>query len=433
MTIRNQTMIATTLALAGLISACATTAPAQLVDARAAYTTSSNGLVANLSPTELYDAKKVLDKANLEFDQHGDTEECRDLAYIAYRKLGLAEVKARTELDRHQIAEAVKASIIERDSQVKDTQVALASTREQLKQERQDNNAATSELRAANKAQGTGAGQDGRPAGHREAGAAVCGRQAGRRHEGSRGHRRRERRAAGMVITLSGSVLFASGKSELLNGAKTSWIRSPSAQGAGATKASWSKATRTGGAPKGRSAAFAAARRCCRDYLVARGVPARERRRWAWARAGRSPTTVGGEPRQQSARRDRHQHGPDQRSLMHGRRVSQDAATNTARLRAVLAVGRVRDDEHASQRKNGELVRGNPGGRRRRQRSQRRRRSVSAPRQRGSTRTRKGCRTRTTRIASIVCSDARRSTPSCRWRWLRAKTRRPPPRRRSTR
>ena len=51
MTIRNHSMIATTLALAGFMAACATTAPAQLVDARAAYTASSNGLAAKLSPT----------------------------------------------------------------------------------------------------------------------------------------------------------------------------------------------------------------------------------------------------------------------------------------------------------------------------------------------------------------------------------------------
>ena len=134
MKIRNQSMIATTLALAGLITACATTAPPlQLVEARATYTESSSGLAATLSPTELYDAKKVLDKADLEFDQHGDTNECRDLAYIAQRKLVLANVKARTEVDRQKIAEAVKAGVVVRDIQVKDTQVALASTRETLK------------------------------------------------------------------------------------------------------------------------------------------------------------------------------------------------------------------------------------------------------------------------------------------------------------
>ena len=137
MKIRNQSMIATTLALAGLMGACATTAPPhQLVEARSAYTSSSSGLAAKLSPTELYDAKKVLDKANLEFDEHGDTNECRDYAYIAQRKLELADVKARTELDRQKIAEAVKAGVVVRDVQVKNTQVALASTREQLKQER---------------------------------------------------------------------------------------------------------------------------------------------------------------------------------------------------------------------------------------------------------------------------------------------------------
>ena len=53
-----------------------------------------------------------------------------------------------------------------------------------------------------------------------------------------------------------------------------------------------------------------------------------------------------------------------------------DAATNPAGLRSILSVGRVRNHEHASERKIGELVGGNLGGRRRRRRSQRRRRPV---------------------------------------------------------
>src|SRR5688572_17032498 len=221
MKIRNQTMIATTLALAGLMGACATTAPAQLVDARAAYTASSSGLAAKLSPTEVYDAKKVLDKANLEFDQNGDTEECRDLAYIAYRKLGLAEVKARTELDRQKIAEAVKAGVVVRDTQVKDAQVALASTREELKQERHDNNASTNELRAANKAQGqeldkTAAQLDT----EKQARLSAEGKLAGAMKDLAAIAAVKEE-ARGMVITLSGSVLFASGKFTLLNTAMT--------------------------------------------------------------------------------------------------------------------------------------------------------------------------------------------------------------------
>jgi outer membrane protein OmpA-like peptidoglycan-associated protein len=223
MKIRTQTMIATGLALAGagFLSACATTAPAQLVDARAAYTASSSGLAAKLSPTEIYDAKKVLDKANQEFDKNGDTEECRDLAYIATRKLGLAEVKARTELDRQKIAEAVKAGVVVRDDQVKNSQLALASTREELKQERQDNNAATNELRAANKAQGqeldkTAAQLDT----EKQARLSAEGKLAGAMKDLAAIAAVKEE-ARGMVITLSGSVLFASGKFALLNTAMT--------------------------------------------------------------------------------------------------------------------------------------------------------------------------------------------------------------------
>jgi outer membrane protein OmpA-like peptidoglycan-associated protein len=223
MKIRKQTTILTTLALAAGMSACATSAPpSQLAEARSAYTTSSNnGLTAKLSPTELYDAKKVLDKADLEFQQHGDTNECRDLAYIAQRKLELADVKARTELDRQKIAEAVKAGVVVREVQVKTAQVALASTREQLKQERQDNNAATNELRAANTAQGkeldkTAAQLDA----EKQARLSAEGKLAGAMKDLAAIAAVKEE-ARGMVITLSGSVLFASGKFALLNTAMT--------------------------------------------------------------------------------------------------------------------------------------------------------------------------------------------------------------------
>jgi outer membrane protein OmpA-like peptidoglycan-associated protein len=224
MKIRNQTtrtMIATVLALAGLTGACATTAPPQLVEARSTYTASSSGLAATLSPTELYDAKKVLDKANREFDQNGDTNECRDLAYIAQRKLELAEVKARTEQDRQKIAEAVKAGVVVRDVQAKNTQAALASTREELKQERQDNSVATNELRAANKAQGqeldkTTAKLDAETQGRKTAEAKLAGAMKDLADVAAV-----KQEARGVVITLSGSVLFASGTYVLLNTAKT--------------------------------------------------------------------------------------------------------------------------------------------------------------------------------------------------------------------
>ena len=158
MTTRTTTLIASAALLGGLFAltnGCATATPSgQLIDARRAYAASNSGLAAKLAPTELYDAKKVLDKANQEFADHGDSLECRDYAYIASRKLELADVKARTALDRQKIAEAVKAGVVVRDSQVKTTQIALASSRNELTQERADNATATSQLRAVNREQG---------------------------------------------------------------------------------------------------------------------------------------------------------------------------------------------------------------------------------------------------------------------------------------
>jgi outer membrane protein OmpA-like peptidoglycan-associated protein len=209
-----------TIALATL-AACATTAPPQLVEARDAYLASNSGLAAKLTPTDLYDAKKALDKADQEFAEHGDTAECRDYAYIASRKIELSNVKARTELDRQKIAEAVKAGVVARDTQVKTTQAALASTRAELTQERRDGNTTANELRAANTQQGkdlaaTTAQLDAEKQARMTAEAKLAGAMkdlaaiAAVKEE-----------ARGVVITLSGSVLFASNKYALLNTAMT--------------------------------------------------------------------------------------------------------------------------------------------------------------------------------------------------------------------
>jgi outer membrane protein OmpA-like peptidoglycan-associated protein len=209
MKIRSISLLAS-IVFAGLMSGCATTAPPELVQARSAFTASNNGLAAKLTPTELHDAWIVLAKANEEFDKHGDTTECRDYAYIAQNKVELADVKARTELDRQKIAEANKAGVVARDSQVKSSRAALSTTREQLKEERRDSNAKTAEIEktaeqlAAEKLARTTAEE--KLAGAMKDLATI----AAIKDE-----------ARGLVITLSGSVLFASNKYALLETAKT--------------------------------------------------------------------------------------------------------------------------------------------------------------------------------------------------------------------
>lgn len=198
------------IAFTGLLGGCATTAPAELVQARASYTASSNGLAAKLTPTELHDAWAVLAKANKEFDENGDTTMCRDYAYIAQRKLQLADVKARTEQDRRKIAEAAKAGVVVRDTQVKNARAALSATREQLKDERRDSNAKTAEIEK------TAEQLELEKAARMTAEARLAGAM---KDLATIAAIKEETR--GLVITLSGSILFASNKYALLNTAMT--------------------------------------------------------------------------------------------------------------------------------------------------------------------------------------------------------------------
>ena len=199
-----------TVAFAGLMGACATTASPQLIEARNSYTASNNGLAAKLTPTELHDAWIVLANANKEFDEHGDTTLCRDYAYIALRKLQLADVKARTELDRQKIAEAVKAGVVVRDTQVKNSKAALTSTREQLKDERRENVAQSKEIAKTNE----------QLEAEKQARLTAEGKLADAMKDLATIAAIKEE-ARGLVITLSGSILFASNKYALLNTAMT--------------------------------------------------------------------------------------------------------------------------------------------------------------------------------------------------------------------
>ncbi len=192
------------------LTGCATMAPPQLVEARDAYATSSGGLAGKMAPTEMYDAKKVLDKANAEFEENGDSLEARDYAYVAHRKIQLADVKARAEVDRLKIADAEKQGVKVRDSQVKNTQAALATTREQLKDERTASAAQGKELEK------TAAQLES----EKQARLTAEGKLAGAMKDlASIAAVKEEPR--GVVITLSGGVLFPSGKYTLLETAKT--------------------------------------------------------------------------------------------------------------------------------------------------------------------------------------------------------------------
>jgi outer membrane protein OmpA-like peptidoglycan-associated protein len=208
-------------AIAGVTVGCATTAPPELVEARASFVASNNGLAAKLTPAELHDAWTMLSNANQEFEQHGDTTACRDYAYIAQRKLQLADAKARTAQDRQRIDEAAKAGVAVRDHQVKAARTELGATQAQLKDERRDSQVAITKLRASNTAQA----QEIEKAAEQLETEKLAREQAEARLVGAMKDLANiaaiKEETRGLVITLSGSVLFASNKFALLNTAKT--------------------------------------------------------------------------------------------------------------------------------------------------------------------------------------------------------------------
>lgn len=181
--------------VAGVTGCAAAMPPPELVTARSVYDRAAHGPAAQVNPTDLHTAKESLDAAEKSFAEEGDTQETRDLGYTAERRTETAEARARTMLAMTQ-----KEAVV---SQMHASTVAQAQS-------------ASTQLGHANReiaAQG-----------------AALQTEVQRRQDA-------EKRAAaalatlaklssvkqeprGMVITLSGSVLFTSGKADLLSGAQ---------------------------------------------------------------------------------------------------------------------------------------------------------------------------------------------------------------------
>jgi len=197
-----------------LLGGCASIAPAELTHARDAYVASSTGLTARLAPTEVYDAKKVLDQANRQFDANGDTQPVRDYAYIAIRKFELADAKARTAADRETIAAANERRGTVRDQQAKSAERALGETRDQLKEERNAHELAEAEARATTTAQRKELDEE------RQRRVTAEDKLAAAMKDLATVAAVKEE-SRGVVITLSGSVLFAFGSDVLLETSKS--------------------------------------------------------------------------------------------------------------------------------------------------------------------------------------------------------------------
>jgi outer membrane protein OmpA-like peptidoglycan-associated protein len=195
--------IGSLLLVSGLAFGCAAVAPTELVNAREAYRRAAAGPASTSAPAELHVADVALTKAELAFRQEDDGFRTRDLAYVAQRKAQLAEATASIVVQKKNQDIANKDFTQTQGQLVEKTKSDLTRSRSDL---------AVSEQGAADAAARLAVEQTARKAAEQRSldAQAALARLAAVKEE-----------PRGVVITLSGSVLFASNRSTLLPAART--------------------------------------------------------------------------------------------------------------------------------------------------------------------------------------------------------------------
>jgi len=222
---------------AGLLFGCATVPPPELVNARQAYEKAINGPAAQLVPAELHKARVALTTAEKSFQDDPKSIRTRDLAYVADRKAKMAEALAVTAAGNTATAKANKdyqatqteimkntkedLAASERTSELKSDQIAVEQTA-RADAETKSAEAQTAQVNAENKtaeAQSAQVSAEAKTAAAQKAQLNAENRAAKAQADLVKLAAVKEE-ARGLVITISGSVLFASNKSALLPGAK---------------------------------------------------------------------------------------------------------------------------------------------------------------------------------------------------------------------
>lgn len=195
--------------LLGIVACAPDKPPQDLVSARAAYDRANEGPAATLNPSGLDTAKKRLDAAEASFDKYGDTQETRDEAYLALRKTEQAESVARARKTDQAKAATVDEMHADETKTVAATSAELARTRGEL-----------AEQGAANTAQNVAYSVQGAELEEEKARRAEAEKRAQQAAADLAKFASVKQETRGMVITLSGGVLFISAKADLLPSAK---------------------------------------------------------------------------------------------------------------------------------------------------------------------------------------------------------------------
>jgi outer membrane protein OmpA-like peptidoglycan-associated protein len=224
----------TLLAVTACGLACATVqAPPELVAARDDYSRAAHGPAARLDPSSLHTAKKALDRAELAFAENPRDPYVSDAAYIADRKALFADAQARMLLAQREEAagrehladiaaqasrdlRATRDSLKKQQEQGLRTQAELDAERKRLEDERAKTQAISDEIASKNLELQKAASDL-----EAERTARTAAEEASRKALDDLARTAQVKEdERGVVITLSGQVLFASGKSTLLPAAR---------------------------------------------------------------------------------------------------------------------------------------------------------------------------------------------------------------------
>lgn len=220
--------------LAVLFAGCATMPPNELVNARQAYRIASDGQAAELAPAELHKAQEALNLAEQSFRNEPDSTKTKDLAYVAQRKSELAGAVGAMNADKSRKGEAGAAfekkqtEIVQQGKQdLRDAEKQTAAANAEL-----DKQAALKEAKDKSDAEFAVV-----QANKEKADADLLKQQTDTANQAKQDLRDSEQRTAearaelarlatvkeeerGLVVTLSGGVLFRSAESTLLPSAR---------------------------------------------------------------------------------------------------------------------------------------------------------------------------------------------------------------------
>jgi outer membrane protein OmpA-like peptidoglycan-associated protein len=195
--------LAITVVCASILSSCAATVPIELVNAREAYRQASVGPAAEVALAELHVASQALAEAERSFQQDPNSFQTRDLAYVAERKSELATATASITYQQRNENQAKLDYQATQGKIVTATKQDLAETRSALTASQHEGAMTAGQLSTEQIARAA--------AEKRAADAQAALAKFGSVKEDPRG----------MIITLSGSVLFASNQAVLLPEART--------------------------------------------------------------------------------------------------------------------------------------------------------------------------------------------------------------------